>query len=155
MSKKNIIVIGLILLIGFFAYQYFKTPVEAPVEPEDLIHDDFIADDLIPDDLIYDQEQSRQLVEMWIKNSSPTYTFDGMNLVFQESLELDLEDCQNCYQFVYDFESRQAGYGDRSEEMLAQVITPHTVVVTVEDGEITGAVIDETYDDLNQEMIQE
>jgi len=104
---------------------------------------------------IYTQEQSRQIAELWIMNASPTYTFDGMNLVLKESLAFDLTDCRSCYQFVYDFESRQAGYGDRTDQMLAQVITPHNIVVVVENGAITKVMIDGVYDDLNQKMIQE
>jgi hypothetical protein len=101
----------------------------------------------------YTEEQSRQIAELWLINYSPTYRFDGINFVFKESLALDLVDCEDCYQFVYDFESSHAGYGDRTGEILAQVITPHTIVITVENGEVTQAIIDEVYDDFNQEII--
>ncbi len=104
---------------------------------------------------LYTEEISGGIAEIWIKEESPTYTFDGMNLEFQEALALDLADCHNCYQFVYEFESRHAGYGDRTGQILAQVITPHTVIVTVKNGRITGAVIDEAYDDMAQKILSE
>ncbi|MDD3399738.1 MAG: hypothetical protein PHF07_01690 [Candidatus Pacebacteria bacterium] len=104
---------------------------------------------------LYTEEISRGIARIWIEEESPTYTFDGMNLEFQEALALDLADCHNCYQFVYEFESRHAGYGDRTGQVLAQVITPHTIIVTVENGRVTGAVIDEVYDDMAQKMLSE
>jgi hypothetical protein len=120
-----------------------------------LVNKDWKIDkiDCLEEEHVYTEEQSRQMAESWLINYSPTYRFDGMNFVFKESLALDLVDCENCYQFVYDFESRHAGYGDRTGEILAQVITPHTIIITVENGEITQAVIDGVYDDFNQLMI--
>jgi hypothetical protein len=104
---------------------------------------------------LYTEEVSRGIAESWIEEESPTYAFDGMNLEFQEALALDLADCYNCYQFVYEFESRHAGYGDRTGQVLAQVITPHTIIVTVENGKVTGATIDGVYDDMAQKMLSE
>lgn len=104
---------------------------------------------------IYTEEQSRQIVENWITNSSATYVFDGMNLSLSEVVALDLVDCEDCYQFEYHFESRQAGYGDRTGKMLAQVITPHVIVVTIESGKITGAITDGVYDELEGKMTEE
>ncbi len=103
---------------------------------------------------IITEDVSREIAENWIEKVSPTYTFDGMNLVLQESLKVDSADCRNCYQFVYSFESRQAGYGDRTGQMLAQVITPHTIAITIENDSIIEVIIDDVYDELNQKMLE-
>ncbi|HKL17164.1 MAG TPA: hypothetical protein VJ900_02290 [Patescibacteria group bacterium] len=111
-------------------------------------------------------EESGAIAKNWIENNAPTYKFDGQNLKLKDSHEIGLKEinpnveegdeskCEDCYEFVFDFSSRQAGYGNREGEMLAQVITPHTIKVRVESGEVTRAVTDEKYDELNQEMLQ-
>jgi len=96
----------------------------------------------------------REIAEGWIKENSPTYKFDGMNLRFIESRGLDLVDCENCYEVEFEFNSRHAGYGDRTGENLAQVITPHTIVVLVDGTEVKRAVADQGYDEINQTFLE-
>ncbi len=97
------------------------------------------------------QQESREIAENWIETSSPTYTHDGSDLTFISEDEIT----PGRYLFVFSFTSSSAGYGDRSDQMTAQVITPHTIEVTVEDGELVSAVTDEVYDELAEEMIDE
>lgn len=106
------------------------------------------------EEINYTEEQSQQIAKNWIINQAPTYVFDGMDLNLEEVLLLDLVDCEDCYQFVYQFNSRHSGYGDREGQILAQVITPHSLIVTIENGKITQAIIDEIYDELNQVKIE-
>jgi hypothetical protein len=89
----------------------------------------------------------------WIENNAPTYLFDGMNLIFVETRALDLVDCEDCYEVEFTFESRQAGYGDRTEGASAQVITPHTIVVFIEDGAVTRVITDGVYNEMTGEMM--
>ena len=99
----------------------------------------------------YTEESSREIAEEFVRNSS-TFTYDGM----EESLELAetlYPDIENAWTFVYRFESRHAGYGERTGQMLAQVITPHEAVITVEQGKIKTAVMDEKWDMINQKML--
>jgi len=81
---------------------------------------------------------------------SPTFAFDGI----EESIEvLDIVAMESYpvqYAVTIAFECRQAGYGDRTDQMLAQVITPHEIRVVVSAGEVRGAVIDGEWDELNQ-----
>jgi hypothetical protein len=99
------------------------------------------------------EEVSRELAEGFVRNS-PTFVFAGIEetLKLVETLYPDME---NTWQFVFHFESRQAGYGDRTGRMLAQVITPHEAIVTVERGEVKNAVMDEKWDMINQRMLDE
>jgi len=106
---------------------------------------------LWPDVLVVNEENSQQTAEDFVKNS-PTFQFDGI----EESLELAEKlypDIENAWQFVYHFESRNAGYGDRTGQMLAQVVTHHEAIITVENGEITTAILDGEWDMLSQQML--
>ncbi len=83
----------------------------------------------------------------------PTYVFDGIPETLQlvETLKPATE---NTWVFVYRFDSRQAGYGDRTGQMLAQVITPHEAHVTVESNVVVSAVMDAKWDMLAQALLQ-
>jgi|GEM_PF-3163609 len=99
------------------------------------------------------ETQARNLAEQFVRNS-PTFVFDGI----EESLKL-VETLypggENTWTFVFYFESRHAGYGDRSGQALAQVITPHEAVITIEQNEIKSAVMDEKWDMLTQQIVEE
>ncbi|MFH1977890.1 MAG: DUF333 domain-containing protein [Candidatus Aenigmatarchaeota archaeon] len=82
--------------------------------------------------------------------SSPTYTFDGSNLEHTGTEQLQ---CSYCWAFTYTFESSHSGYGDRTDEVLAQVITPHEAVVIVTQGKVTGADLDGQWNMIRQERI--
>ena len=97
------------------------------------------------------EEVARQLAEDFVRNS-PTFAFDGI----EESLELTetlYSDMENAWTFVFHFHSRQAGYGDRTGQMLAQVITPHEAVIRVEQSEVKSAVMNGKWDMVNQQML--
>ena len=96
-------------------------------------------------------EQAKTIAQEWITKEAPTYAFDGLDLAL-----IDAEDMgEGRYKFNFSFESRQAGYGDREGQVLAQAITPHTIEVLVENGQITRAVTDGVYDEITEEMIEE
>lgn len=97
------------------------------------------------------EEEARQMAENFVRNS-PTFTFDGIEdtLTLVETLYPDIE---NAWQFVFRFESRHAGYGDRTGQMLAQVITPHEAIITVENCQVKSVVMDEKWDMVNQKML--
>lgn len=109
------------------------------------------------------EEWSRDLAEEFVRNS-PTFAFDGI----AESLELTAtavftkkiisanapaEDEIRGWEFTFRFESRHAGYGDRTGQMLSQVITPHEAVITVEQGKVISAIMDGKWDILRQSML--
>jgi len=100
----------------------------------------------------FSEQEAMQMAKKFVKNSL-TYQFDGYDLKHQETLYPDLVDCERCYTFVFSFKSRHAGYGNRSGQMLAQVITPHEAHVTVHEGEIITALLDNKWDMINQRQI--
>lgn len=99
-------------------------------------------------------EDQKQLAENWIENESSTFLFDGFDLEYIQSLEVTDEDCVNCRDFVFDFNSRSAGYGDRSDQITAQVITPHEMVIRISQDEIISAVTDGLFSELDNKMIE-
>ncbi len=95
-------------------------------------------------------EEAEGIAEEWIMNA-PTYSYDGSNLTMEKHEILEAYPEQ--HRLNYSFISRHAGYGNRSGEMVAQVITPHNIVVTVAGGEVTAAVIDGVWDERSQRML--
>ncbi len=103
----------------------------------------------------YTKEESLAIAQQWVEEESATYTYDGFDLEHEDSRELDEEDCKDCYEFGFSFTSRQAGYGDREDQMTAQVLTPHSITVTVKSGEVTRAITDEVFDEISEQMISD
>lgn len=97
------------------------------------------------------EAESKEIARVFIENSS-TYQFDGFDLEYRETYVLR---CPYCWMFTFEFTSRHAGYGNRTGQMLAQVITPHTAIVSVEQGEVTYATLDGTWDMLTQAPLTE
>ncbi len=98
----------------------------------------------------YNMDESFEIARKFVK-TSPTYKYDGEELTHTDTQTLQ---CAGCWQFTFAFTSRSAGYGDRSDKMVAQVITHHTAEITVENGVVTRAVLDGEWDMINQEMIE-
>ena len=99
------------------------------------------------------QEESRSIAREYVL-ASPTFRFDGM----EQTLELVSEEtlrCPYCWEFVFEFDCRHAGYGDRTGQVLAQVITPHTARVVVDQGNVASAVLDGKWDMIDQELISD
>jgi len=99
------------------------------------------------------QEESQQIAEDFVRNS-PTFQFDGMAETLK-LVETQTMRCPYCWTFVFEFESQHAGYGDRTGQMLAQVITPHRAVITLVEGEVTRAIMDEKWDMIEQKELSE
>lgn len=98
------------------------------------------------------KQESQEIAEEFIINS-PTFAFDGV----ADSLKLErtfTARCPSCWVFVFTFECSSSGYGNRTGQELAQVITPHTATIAVEQGEITAAELDEKWDMLKQKLFE-
>jgi hypothetical protein len=99
-------------------------------------------------------EEESQRIALEYLRSSPTFTFDGM----EDTLKLVSTIVQQkpySWQFEYEFKCRHAGYGDRSGKILAQVITSHRAQIVVEHGEVIRAVLDDRWDMLGQQFIND
>ena len=109
-------------------------------------------DELRQTPVIHDDTTPGEAEELAIEfvTSAPTFSFDGIpgsievvDIVAAESYPVQ-------YFITVAFECRHAGYGDRTGQMLAQVITPHVMRLTVSDGRVLSAVIDGVWDEVNQ-----
>ncbi len=135
MSKKNIILILVILVVivaGFFII------TEVREEP------------LIEEEAVSESEEAVRIAKEWVTEKSPTYLFDGENL---ELLTVDEIEDGMMYRVYLSFTSRMAGYGDRTDEPVAQVVTSHIIDIVVEEGEVVKAITDEYYDEKADEII--
>ena len=97
------------------------------------------------------EEESRRITEEFVKNS-PTFVFDGIEDTLRLTDTITLR-CPYCWQFTFEFDSSHAGYGARTGQAFAQVITHHTAQITIALGEVKSAVMDNMWDMLNQEII--
>jgi len=82
-----------------------------------------------------------------------TYRFDGIedSIVVVDSYSLESFPVQ--YVVVISFDTAHAGWGDREGTFIAQVITNHVIEITIVEGEVVSAVIDDVWDELNQEQV--
>ena len=102
-----------------------------------------------------------EAAERWIRNHSPTFVYDGTGLELRE-VELLVREGEEpvAYEMRFEFESRHSGYGDREGEMLAQVITAHTLKIRVEKGpdssgwKVVRAVNDGVFDERAGEFLE-
>lgn len=96
------------------------------------------------------EKESEEIARDFVRNS-PTFQFDGI----QNSLKLldSKAESEARWIFVYKFQCRHAGYGDRSGKMLAQVITDHKAEIIVEEGKVVHATLDGKWDMLKQDEI--
>jgi len=99
----------------------------------------------------FTEGESLRIARQYVLDS-PTYKFDGSSLEYNETIALG---CLNCWQFISKFESSHAGYGDRTGQFLAQVITTHIAKITVISGNVSGAILDEKWDMIKQRLIHE
>jgi hypothetical protein len=102
--------------------------------------------------IISDEDAAVQIAKHFIMNA-PTYSYDGIDgsILFIQTTCLESWPVQ--YVVKLSFMSSHTGYGDRSNEMLAQVVTTHIAWVKVVNGEVVQAVLDEVWDELEQKEI--
>jgi hypothetical protein len=99
-----------------------------------------------------DEDVVREIATIYLKNR-PTFRFDGV----PESVSLTsidaLESLPITWLVTLKFESRYAGYGDRSGQVLLPVITSHEMRLRIIRGVVEEAVIDGIWDELGQAHI--
>ncbi|HSW58933.1 MAG TPA: alpha/beta fold hydrolase [Dehalococcoidales bacterium] len=86
----------------------------------------------------------QQVLENFLKDS-PTYKFDGIegSIKFTNiigSIEGGSTIPAKDWEFTIAYQTAHPGHGDRTGQVLAQVVTNHTAVIKVKDGEIISAI---------------
>jgi len=97
------------------------------------------------------QEESQEIARQYVTDE-PTFVFDGMGETLALVSTTTLK-CPYCWEFAYQFDCRQSGYGNRTGLMVAQVITSHTARIVVQEGNVTSAVMDGSWDMMGQKRI--
>jgi hypothetical protein len=88
----------------------------------------------------------------FLKNGA-TYGFDGIKDSISILDYYVLESYPVQHVVVISFDTAHAGWGDREGTFIAQVITNHVIEITIVEGEVVSAVIDDQWDELTQEQI--
>ena len=95
------------------------------------------------------QKGSQRVAEEFVRIES-TFRFDGI----PDTLEVtSTTSVGNGWKYTIEFDSRHAGYGNRSGQVLAEVITHHIAEVTVQAGLVTMAIMDGEWDMKKQRML--
>jgi hypothetical protein len=81
-------------------------------------------------------------------NAENTFKFDGMTDTLNVKMNRTVS--SGVFEIVAEFTSRHAGFGDRADKMVAEVLTPHTAVITVENGAVVSALMDGQWDMIGQ-----
>jgi len=96
------------------------------------------------------REKSRVIAEEFLRNS-PTFLASGMADTLRLA-DTKTPMCAFCWTFIYEFQSRHAGYGDTSGQAAAQVITPHRAEILIQEFKVKSAIMDDRWDMIKQEM---
>jgi len=99
------------------------------------------------------QEESQQAAEEFVK-SDLTFKFDGIADTFKFIKTVTLR-TPFAWQYTFGFQCRHAGYGDRTGQVVAQVITLHTAVIAVIRGQVATATLDGIWNMINQQMLND
>ena len=98
------------------------------------------------------QDQAIGLTEQFIKNTQ-TYAFDGVAGSIKKMKVEALEDGK-AWQLTYIFKSKYPGHGDRSDQVLVEQVTEHSVQITIRGCRIVIATCDKNYDLLTNKQLK-
>nr|WP_321498249.1 hypothetical protein [uncultured Methanolobus sp.] len=98
------------------------------------------------------EDEAKETASEWIINA-PTYSFDGSDLEFTD-YQLSTENPGEST-LTYTFTSSHGGYGNRSGEMITQVITEHDIEVVLYNWNVITATIDGVWDEVSQVMLEQ
>lgn len=101
--------------------------------------------------LNYTKEGNGLIATNFVKNEA-TYNFDGIYETFKLSETISLQ-CQYCWEFIFEYQSKNSGYGDRKDTSADGVITNHSAKIALEKGNIQSAVLDNTWDMKAQKLL--
>jgi hypothetical protein len=94
-----------------------------------------------------DSQEGGQKVALEFVKQEATYRFDGIP---ETLIVRSITAVGNGWKYTIEFDSRHGGYGNRSGQALDLVITHHRAEITVENGNVTEAIMDGQWDMINQ-----
>ena len=89
--------------------------------------------------------------KLWIQTKSQTFTFDGI----PDTLVEVPNNAAGGPFFTFNFSSRHGGYGNRSGQIVTEVITPHQIAISLDfrTGQVVSATTDQIFDEFDN-MVQ-
>ncbi len=96
-------------------------------------------------------DDSTLVASTFVKNEA-TYKFDGIPETFKLTGTNHLK-CPLCREFIFEYQSRNSGYGDRKGPVVASVITTHSAKVVMEGENISSAILDDIWDMKAQKLL--
>ncbi len=96
-------------------------------------------------------EEAETIAETWIE-TAPTYGFDGFGLKLEDHETLETFPEQHVMN--YTFTSRHGGYGNRTDQIVTEALTPHSIEIVVSEGEVRSVVIDNEWDEVAQQPLE-
>lgn len=97
----------------------------------------------------YTDQKAMDAALQFVENG-PTYRWDGVEGSIEVVEAYKTRNPDAVWEVVVAFTSANAGYGDRSDQTVATVITDHVITVMVEGESVTAAIIDESWDELGE-----
>jgi hypothetical protein len=94
------------------------------------------------------RELSQRVAQEFVNNEA-TFRFDGIPDTLKVTGTTSMGEG---WKSTVQFDSRHAGYGNRTGQVLAEVITPHIAEVTVRTGKVATAIMDGQWDMINQRI---
>lgn len=94
--------------------------------------------------------RAKSTVRRWVTENAPTYKHGGISINSIRGKAHGGSLCGDCYTYDVTFLTRTPGYGSEKtqEQLNTRVVTEHVMQVTVENGEVTAALTDGEYDEL-------
>jgi hypothetical protein len=97
------------------------------------------------------RDKSQKIAEDFLLRC-PTFQFDGI----YDSIKLSVVDVMprlHCWKFTFTFNCRQSGYGNRNGQNLLPIPEQHRISITIENGNIAAATIDDIWDEIKQQTL--
>jgi len=101
--------------------------------------------------LCYTVEVAEQSALTWLYNC-PTFKFDGVPETVEVKNTVPLG-MPNAWDFYIEFTCNYPGYGDRTGNVMLGHSQVHTIKITVIESQVTSAIIDGMWDEVNQIML--
>lgn len=101
---------------------------------------------------IYTEQNAIDAALQFVEDSH-TYSWDGIDGTMEVMGAYKTSAPNAVWEVMVAFTSANAGYGDRSDQMVATVITDHVVTITVGGDAVTNALIDGGWDELGDREV--
>ncbi len=100
----------------------------------------------------YDDQTITEIANEFVL-SSPTFAFDGMEDTLEFGPITILESFPEQYKLDVMFTSSHGGFGDRTDQIVTQALTPHVMQIIISEGVVISAVTDDTWDEMNNQYV--